>query len=128
MHVKKFDEWNVDKKLLEKILRKQQFSNGEVWWVKFGVNVGSEQDGIGQSFERPIVIIKKFSSTTFLCVPLTTKEKDIKYRTKLSANNKISYAIIDQVRVLDSKRLIRKIGEADIDEFKVLKFIIRSMF
>ena len=127
-YIKDFDKWNDDKKKTNSKLASKEFNNREVWWVKFGINIGSEQDGIGEDFERPIVIIKKFSHNTFLCAPLTTKLKNVKYRVALSANNKISYAILDQIKVLDSRRLIRKIGLADSFEFSFLKESVKSIF
>lgn len=125
---KNFDKWNKEKQFVNKKEAIQEFSNGEVWWVKFGINIGSEQDGIGDDFERPVVILKKFSSSTFLSVPLTTKKKENKYRVDLSANNNQSYAIVDQMRVLDSRRLIRKIGQADSVEFTKLKMAVNKLF
>ena len=55
---KDFDKWNERKKALndrERIL----FNPREIWWCSFGVNIGSEQDGSGDNFERPVIIIKK---------------------------------------------------------------------
>ena len=115
-----FDEWNSLKKEINKSVCSVNFHEKEIWWSRFGINIGSEQNGIGIHFERPIVILKKLSGTTFLCVPLTTKRKDVVYRFPLSSGNLESYALLDQVRVLDSKRLVRKIGNANTEQWDIL--------
>ena len=42
------------------IQERPYFKEREIWWVNLGVNVGFEQDGKGDNFERPILILKKF--------------------------------------------------------------------
>ena len=117
--VKNFDEWNVIKKGTDKRIDLLDFHEREVWWSVFGLNIGSEQNGIGGNFERPVVIIKKLSPSTFLCAPLSTKKRLVKFQSEINVN-KLGFALLDQVRVLDSKRLLRKIGTASEIEFQQL--------
>ena len=72
---KKFDPWNDEKKSLEKrpVLRVHE---GEIWWCSLGVNVGDEQDGKNDLFERPVLIVRKFNNSIVWAVPMITKIKE----------------------------------------------------
>jgi hypothetical protein len=48
----------------------------EVWWCTLGVNVGSEENGSGEEYRRPALILKGLSVETCLIVSLTTSGKD----------------------------------------------------
>lgn len=39
---KDFDNWNNQKKILDKTEQKFLFKQGEVWWCAVGTNVGDE--------------------------------------------------------------------------------------
>ena len=48
---KEFDIWNANKKNIQnRELLNIKFHSREVWWCAVGVNIGSEQDGIGENF------------------------------------------------------------------------------
>jgi len=59
MYFKNFDKWSEVKKRVEKKERKVNIRAGEIRWVVFGVNVGSEIDGKKEYFqekaESPII-------------------------------------------------------------------------
>lgn len=115
---KDFDIWNKLKKEID--LTKVDFyvQTRQIWWCSLGVNVGSEQNGHGESFERPVIIIRKYTSNIFLCIPLTTKEKSGNYYHKVGEGLEItSYAILSQAKVLDRKRLRRLVGMVPHKEF-----------
>ena len=100
------------------------FREKEVWWIALGVNVGFEQDGKGEEFRRPVLILKKFNKYLVLAVPITTKvKKDNKYYISCSvAGDAIPrMAIISQVRPIDTKRFIDKLGVADDDSYIKIK-------
>lgn len=48
---------------------------GEIRWCRLGMNIGSETQGKGSYFERPVLILKKFSRDVFLGIPVTSKIK-----------------------------------------------------
>jgi mRNA-degrading endonuclease toxin of MazEF toxin-antitoxin module len=125
--MKNFDYWNDLKKLVDMKNINLEFHEREIWWASFGLNIGSEQNGIGESFERPVVIIKKLSPNTFLCAPLSTKKKLDKFQSEINSNKK-GFALLDQVRVLDFKRLLRKIGTADEKEFSILRVKFSKLY
>lgn len=105
----KFDDWNREKKKLHKKNVELYYYPREVWWCALGVNVGSEEDGTGKSFDRPVLILKKLSPNTCLVLPLTTSTHAHKMRPLIgNIDGKIARAILSQVRVIDIKRLLRK--------------------
>ena len=78
--MKNFDEWNEVKKTLDYKNDNVLFpKEGEVWMMFCGLNVGSEQNGSGENFSRPVLMVKKFNNTMFWVVPLSTKQKEIDY-------------------------------------------------
>lgn len=61
---KDFGPWMSVKSFEHNRENKQTYyKEGEVYWMSIGVNVGSEQDGKGRKFARPVLIVKGFSST-----------------------------------------------------------------
>ena len=46
------------------------------------MNIGYEQDGSGNDFIRPVVIIRKFNNEIFWGVPLTKTRKKIKKQSE----------------------------------------------
>ncbi len=120
---KDFDDWNVQKKELSNEKR-VYFHKGDIWFASIGKNIGDEEDGKHSSFERPILIIRKFNNNIFLGIPLTSNEdKEGKYYHKL-ISYKGSTAILSQVRLLDAKRLLRYMGKVENDELKEIKIKI----
>ena len=39
-----------------------------------GKNLGYEQNGSGNNFSRPVLVLKKFNNRMFWCIPLSTKQ------------------------------------------------------
>jgi len=109
----------------------------EIWYCHFGENIGFEQDGQGENFLRPAVIIRKFNNEVFWCVPLTRTKKDLpfyfnfKIHTETGENQKVaaesSAAILSQIRLIDSKRLRRLIGYISKKDFKLLKEKLKAL-
>ena len=75
MYFKDFDKWNEVKKRVHHEERKVNIRSGEIRWVSFGVNVGSEIDGKGISFTRPALILHVIGSHLALIAPMSTKVK-----------------------------------------------------
>jgi mRNA interferase MazF len=67
------------------------------------------------------LILKYLNKDMVLVVPLTTKNKDDKNHIKIETTVMTSFAKISQVRVISTKRLLRKIDmlpEVDFIEVK----------
>src|ERR1035437_8517372 len=103
---KEFDIWNIQKKEIQKIDHSSiNFSEREVWWCSLGKNIGDEEDGKHSLFERPVLILRKFSKHTAIVLPLTTKGKrNLPFYHQLKPENH-SFVILSQVRLVSTKRL-----------------------
>lgn len=97
------------------------FDEREVWWASLGENIGSETNGKNFHFERPVIIIKKFSKDMFFALPATTKEKQGSWYHPITIDNKKSCAVLSQGRTLSVKRLIRKMDTLSPENFSKLK-------
>ena len=76
-----------------------------------GLNIGFEQDGRGESFARPVLVFKKFNKEIFWALPISTKIKSGKFYAAIHLDDALPrVAIISQIRLIDAKRLIDKIG------------------
>lgn len=119
-YFKDFDGWLPLKKSLDEEGKYPTFRQREIWWCSTGVNIGVEQDGHNDLFERPVLIVRKFNSRHFLGVPLTTKLKDfphfhsVYFKAKTDTGSRERKAILSQIRSYDSMRLSRlmaRLGE-----------------
>lgn len=104
--------WHFVKDCLMKSKRKIFFHKREVWWCSIGKNIGFEQNGKGEEFTRPVVIVKRLSLDTCLVVPLTVsnKRKNVFSIGFLKDENRESFAMVEQFRLIDARRLRKKIG------------------
>lgn len=94
----------------------------EIWWCSLGANIGFEQDGKGDEYRRPILVIRRFNKSIFWGVPLTTKTKEGKYYYAIDLGDGLHrMVILSQLRLLDSKRLADKIGMLPKEQFVVVK-------
>lgn len=116
-----FDSWNELKKKLEsEIEDKEKFPKvREAWMCNLGRNIGFEQNGSGENFSRPILVVKKFNNQMFWVVPLSTKQKDLDFYFNYTDpdSQKVS-AILAQMKLMSVKRLKRlkrKLYEIDQD-------------
>lgn len=131
---KDLDAWNENKKRIHKRdTAEVYFYEREIWWCRLGANVGFEQDGTGETFERPIIILKKYNPQVFLAVPLSTTSKRGKYYAPLGLiDSKDAVAILSQMRLLDCKRLTNRIGILGASAFgalveKIIKVNFRGL-
>jgi len=106
---------------------KKYFQERDIWWASIGMNIGHEENGKHGKFERPVLILKKFNKHLILIVPLSSKLKDNnKYYHQVLISNQPSSVIVSQIRIMSSKRLIRKMGQTDVKNFESLKRSIRN--
>lgn len=125
--MKLYDDWNKIKKETNAIKMHFGIKPKEIYWVKVGKNIGSEEYGKGDLFLRPTIIIKQLTSDLFIGIPTTTTIKNnndyfhnINYADKHSKKNISSYAIIYQFRTFSKKRLLNKIGTLNNKEFEII--------
>lgn len=132
----KFDEWNEEKKSIH-VLDPDEFylNEREIWYVKLGMNVGNESNG-KQDFRRPVLVVKKVGNLFFVA-PMTTKGKDTKFYYTLQKSEyteryrdqipEISRVQLSQVRIMDKRRFLDRIGYVHQEEFEEIKKKLREL-
>lgn len=127
---KDFQRWHSKKEKLNNSEAFTLFQEREVWWCVLGANVGYEQDGGKEDFERPVLIIKKFNLDVCLIVPLTARPKKGVYYFPVGAvEGREAVAVLSQVRFVDRKRFTNKICTLEESMFHPLikEFIKRCL-
>src|SRR3989344_2437572 len=107
---KEFDKWNKVKKNLDSSEQGIVFYERQIWWGSVGINVGTENDGKGEKFIRPIYILKKINSKSFVGIPLSSILREDDAHVSFYFNYDFSTAVISQIKVFDKKRLNIYIG------------------
>ena len=122
-----FNIWNEIKQNIDKKVSKR-YHSGDIWWCSLGKNIGFEQNGRGEGFERPILVLKDFNEHACLIVPLTSKEKINKFHFYVGEFGEIdNYAILSQIRLIDTKRLVNQIGFIDTQKLDLIKKAIYNL-
>ncbi len=118
---KDFDSWNKVKK--ETNAEPSRFYTvREIWWCRLGVNIGTEQDGHGERFLRPALILRGFGPEACLIVPLTTSSREHSLRLPIGkVDGREARANLSQLRVIDTRRLVEKIGFLNQDIFEAVR-------
>ncbi len=112
----KIKEWIHIKK--KSVYRKE----GQICWINFGQNIGSETYGKGDYFTRPALVLKKYFGKSAVIIPLTSKKKEgFLYRKIIDVNGGVHYALLYQIRYIDGKRINKKVSSISKDEMKSLK-------
>lgn len=116
---KDFDSWNKRKKKLDIRADAPDFYHQrEIWWCAMGTNVGVEADGKGEEYSRPIVILKGFNKRSFLAIALTGRKREGDYYLYLGKIiDRDASANLSQIRIFDTKRLVKKIGMLEETKF-----------
>ncbi len=123
-----FENWNKLKQKSERTYNNKFFKIRDIWWCKLGCNLGHEQDGKGEQFERPILIIKKFNNRIFWALPLTTKNKENVFYFKIKTKDGLEVSVILlQIRLMDVSRLNEKIESMSQIDFQNIKKAIKDM-
>jgi mRNA interferase MazF len=125
---KDFFGWAKIKQGIHERKNAPHYSVGQIWWSSLGVNVGTEQDGKGSRFLRPVVVLTKFNEHSCLVIPLTGRHRSGRYYIPLGeVTGRPSSAILSQVRLIDSKRLLEKIGGISRDQHATLKKAVTAI-
>lgn len=95
---KDFDTWNKTKKTVHEKEVNSYFHSREIWWCSLGLNIGSEEDGKNELFERPILILNKFNKDTVRITPLTSRIIDDKNHVTINFDNYQSSASFPRLR------------------------------
>ena len=129
--MKRFLEWIGLKEKIHKNDGLPIFQEREIWWTHLGENIGHEEDGRGDSFTRPFIVIRKFNKELLFGVPCSSvSKKSIYYfNIHIKTKNMDTSALLSQPRTISSRRLVRridKIGSGVFGEMK--KALSRALF
>lgn len=100
----------------------------DIWLADLNPSVGTEP---GKT--RPVVIIQtdllnETHLSTLIC-PITTNVKQeielLRVHLKKGQLDKLSDVLVDQVRAIDNKRLIKKLGKLNKEQIEKLKTNLR---
>ena len=98
------------------------FSQYSIVLVNLDPTIGSE---IKKT--RPCAIISpnemNFNINTVIIAPMTSKSRNYPTRIKIYDN---SFIVLDQIRTIDKQRIIKKLGELDIEAILQIKQIIKE--
>jgi mRNA interferase MazF len=118
---KDFTDWHVLKTALQRTDKKLFFRERDIWLCSLGLNLGREEDGKQERFLRPMIVLRKFTTDLFWAIPLTTKRKFGSYYYQLNVNGKDVSAMVYQMRVLDRRRILRRVWRLPIAQFNEIK-------
>lgn len=124
---KSFDTWNEKKKVINNLPENTFFHQREIWWCSLGVNVGQEQDGKNVLFERPVLILKKFNKNIFWALPISSSIKNNIFNFHITYQNQERSILLSQLRLMSSKRLLRKIHTLSPEEFRNLVVQLKDL-
>ncbi len=69
-YIKLVQEWFKIKIVLWDKKSHIVFKQGDIWWCSLGINIGEEMFGKGARFTRPVLVFRKFTSNSFLGLPI----------------------------------------------------------
>lgn len=124
---KDFERWNLQKQKIQAAIARPMFKERDVWWCSFGVNVGDEQDGKGQTFTRPVLVFKKFNRNIFLGIPLSTQLKDAPYYYRFYFKSREQSLVLSQLRLMDAKRFRDKMGDIPSREMESIRGRVKQL-
>lgn len=124
---KDFDRWNKVKKQTN-VEEPRLYTVREIWWCRLGANVGFEQDGNGRLFLRPVVIVRAFGPNICLILPLTASKQKHPLRILVGdVQGKQASALLSQMRIIDTRRLVEKVGFMNKQVFTELKMALKDL-
>jgi mRNA interferase MazF len=102
-------------------------ARGDVWLARLDPTEGRE---IRKT--RPCVIVSPPEIHDYLDIvlvaPMTTGSRPAAYRIPTSLQGKSGLVLLEQARVLDKRRLVRKVGELDRRTLSAVLATLREMF
>ena len=131
--MEEYDKWNEVKKDTQQKKRKLGMKPREIFWVKIGHNIGSEEYGKGKDFARPVIVVRRLTSDLFIGIPITTTIKNNDYFHSFTYNNKSrgmveNSAMILQVKTFSIKRVLSKIGIVNKEGFDEILEKTKNLF
>jgi mRNA interferase MazF len=102
-------------------------ARGDVWLARLDPTEGREIQKT-----RPCLVVSPPDNNDFLDVvivaPMTTGSGPAPYRIDVVFNEKENRILPDQIRTIDKKRLLRRLGEIDRKTMSTVLGTLRGMF
>lgn len=80
---------------------------------------------------RPCVVISpdemNINIQTVIIAPMTTKSHDYPTRVRLTFQGKTGWIVLDQIRTVDKKRLVKRLGRISENVTGKVKAVIKEM-
>ena len=112
-------KWTPIKYNLSKKLKGVAHANpGEIWWVKIGQNLGTEIYGKGDTFSRPVFLLKKNHQQSFIGIPLTSNTRPAHYKQQIFIKEKENALLFNQARCIDTVRLDKRIARVSEKQYQ----------
>lgn len=126
---KHFDVWMPLKKRIHFVGREWEFREREIWWMAIGENVGTEVNGKGDNFLRPVLIVRKYGPGGFFGVPLSSQLHEGMWYTNFTSKKKEHCALLSQAGSFCSYRLYGFMNKASKEEFaKIIDSLEKLLF
>lgn len=124
---KDFTAWSALKTQLNNHPATPTFAEREVWWCSIGLNIGHESDGKSDLYSRPVLIVRKFNRQLFWGIPLSTQVKESPYYHPITFKGQQQSLMLSQLRLWESSRFTRKMGQIPKEEFSEVKEKLRAL-
>ena len=118
---KDFEKWNKEKQRLEKSEKKFLFKTGDIWWCSVGLNIKTESCGKGETFRRPVLVLQKLSSDSFIGLPLSTQKKEGSWFCEINVLNRTQYVLLYQIKMFSTNRFQRRLATLEEKDFNFVK-------
>lgn len=123
-----YNAWNNKKQHINlNDSSKLYFKEKEIWWCSIGLNIGSEENGKGELFNRPVLILKKYGGSTFLGVLISKTHNRGTFYYPITLNGGVSVCLLTHIRLLDTRRLTQKIVTLEENEFQNIRKALKSL-
>jgi len=100
---------------------------GEVYLVNLDPTIGSEVQKT-----RPCLIVSPDEMNqyikTIIIAPMTTKKRSYKSRVEINFQGNRGQVMLDQIRTIDKKRLITKLGNLPKKKLETVLLVLQEMF
>jgi mRNA interferase MazF len=127
--MKQFLRWiGLKERLHNSSHRPPLVSERDMWWISVGENVGSEMNGKSDRFTRPALILKKLAHGFYLVAPTTTQPHTGSWYVQVHLAGVDEYVCLNQIRVVDYRRLYSKLGQIDTDNFDQVRATFHELY
>ncbi len=103
--------------------------NGEIWIVNLPSSDGHEQTG-----SRPVILIEQLEANIAIVIPITSNLNALRFPhtielqpTKTNGLSQVSILLAFQIRAIDEKRLVNRIGKLEPNQLSALNKMLKKM-